>query len=179
MEFINITIAQLDFQVGNLEGNLKKIADAWASQDHLAHLVVFPELALTGYPPQDLLHSIGFLKECKKKLEELIDFSKRLNSLAVVGMPYYEGDLYNSLVLIGRGKLLGVYHKTFLPNYSVFDEKRYFRKGEKPLMVSLNGVKLGFSVCEDIWHPGRLGEVVCPMRGGSAYKHKRIPLLCG
>jgi NAD+ synthase (glutamine-hydrolysing) len=153
MEFINITIAQLNFQVGDLEGNLEKIAYAWASQDHLAHLVIFPELTLTGYPPQDLLHSIGFLKECKKKLEELIDFSKRLNSLAVVGMPYYEGDLYNSLVLIGRGKLLGVYHKTFLPNYSVFDEKRYFRKGEKPLMVSLNGVKLGFSVCEDIWHP--------------------------
>jgi NAD+ synthase (glutamine-hydrolysing) len=153
MEFINITIAQLNFQVGDLEGNLKKIFDAWASQDHLAHLVVFPELALTGYPPQDLLHSIGFLKECKKKLEDLIDFSKRLNSLAVVGMPYYEGDPYNSLVLIGRGKLLGVYHKTFLPNYSVFDEKRYFRKGERPLMVSLNGVKLGFSVCEDIWHP--------------------------
>jgi NAD+ synthase (glutamine-hydrolysing) len=153
MEFINISIAQLNFRVGDLEGNLKKIADAWASQDHLTHLVVFPELALTGYPPQDLLHSIGFLKECKKKLEDLIDFSKRLNSLAVVGIPYYEGDLYNSLVLIGRGKLLGVYHKTFLPNYSVFDEKRYFRKGEKPLMVSLNGVKLGFSVCEDIWHP--------------------------
>jgi NAD+ synthase (glutamine-hydrolysing) len=86
-------------------------------------------------------------------LEELIEFSKRLNSLAVVGTPYYDGDLYNSLVLIGRGELLGVYHKTFLPNYSVFDEKRYFRKGEKPFMVSLNGVKLGFSVCEDIWHP--------------------------
>jgi NAD+ synthase (glutamine-hydrolysing) len=103
MEFINITIAQLNFHVGDLEGNLKKIADAWASQDHLTHIVVFPELALTGYPPQDLLHSIGFLKECKKKLEELIEFSKRLNSLAVIGMPYYEGDLYNSLVLIGRG----------------------------------------------------------------------------
>lgn len=113
MEFINITIAQLNFHVGDLEGNLKKVADAWASQDHLAHLVVFPELAFTGYPPQDLLHSIGFLKDCKKKLEELIEFSKRLNSLAVVGTPYYEGDLYNSLVLIGRGELLGVYHKTF------------------------------------------------------------------
>jgi NAD+ synthase (glutamine-hydrolysing) len=68
MEFINITIAQLNFRVGDLEGNLKKIADAWASQDHLTHIVVFPELALTGYPPQDLLHSIGFLKECKKKV---------------------------------------------------------------------------------------------------------------
>ncbi len=153
MEFINLAVAQLNFRVGDLEGNLRKITEVWSSQDGIAHIVVFPELALTGYPPQDLLHSVGFLKDCKEKLEELIDFSKELRSLAVVGMPYYEGDLYNSLVVVGRGRLLGFYHKTFLPNYSVFDEKRYFRRGEKPLMISVNGVKLGFSVCEDIWHP--------------------------
>jgi len=153
MEFINIAIAQLNFKVGDLEGNRKKILDAWASQDSIAHLAVFPELSLTGYLPQDLLHNRSFLKACTKELERLVECSKKLKSIAVVGAPYYEGDLYNSLLLVGRGKLLGIYHKTFLPNYSVFDEKRYFRRGEKPLMISLNGVKLGFSVCEDIWHP--------------------------
>ncbi len=153
MEFINIAIAQLNFKVGDLEGNRKKILDAWASQDSIAHLAVFPELSLTGYLPQDLLHNRSFLKACTKELERLVECSKKLKSIAVVGAPYYEGDLYNSLLLVGRGKLLDIYHKTFLPNYSVFDEKRYFRRGEKPLMISLNGVKLGFSVCEDIWHP--------------------------
>jgi NAD+ synthase (glutamine-hydrolysing) len=153
MEFINIAIAQLNFKVGDLEGNRKKILDAWASQDSIAHLAVFPELSLTGYLPQDLLHNRSFLKACTKELERLVECSKKLKSIAVIGAPYYEGDLYNSLLLVGRGKLLGIYHKTFLPNYSVFDEKRYFRRGEKPLMISLNGVKLGFSVCEDIWHP--------------------------
>jgi len=153
MEFINIAIAQLNFKVGDLEGNRKKILDAWASQDSIAHLAVFPELSLIGYLPQDLLHNRSFLKACTKELERLVECSKKLKSIAVVGAPYYEGDLYNSLLLVGRGKLLGIYHKTFLPNYSVFDEKRYFRWGEKPLMISLNGVKLGFSVCEDIWHP--------------------------
>jgi NAD+ synthase (glutamine-hydrolysing) len=102
-----------------LRGKPEKDRRRWASQDHLTHLVVFPELALTGYPPQDLLHSIGFLKECKKKLEDLIDFSKRLNSLAVVGMPYYEGDLYNSLVLIGRGRLLGLSQDLFAQLFSL------------------------------------------------------------
>ncbi|RMH07322.1 MAG: NAD+ synthase, partial [Aquificota bacterium] len=117
------------------------------------HMVVFPELFLSGYPPEDLLLRQGFLMKCMEVVGELVEFSQRLSSLLVVGSPYYDGDLYNSLLLIGRGRLLGVYHKTYLPNYSVFDEKRYFRRGNKPLMLKLNSAKVGFSVCEDIWHP--------------------------
>ncbi|MFN3264943.1 MAG: NAD+ synthase, partial [Aquificaceae bacterium] len=86
-------------------------------------------------------------------LDELVSLSRGMSSLLVLGTPYYEEDLYNALVLIGRGEVLGVYKKTFLPNYSVFDEKRYFRAGREPLMLEINGVRVGFSVCEDIWHP--------------------------
>ncbi|WP_448587241.1 NAD+ synthase [Thermocrinis sp.] len=153
MEFLNVCIAQLNFKVGDVEENTQKILEAWRSQDEKAHVVVFPELALSGYPPQDLLLDRGFLKACMEGLERIIKFSEGLNSLAVIGTPYYEQDLYNSLVLIRKGEVLGVYHKTFLPNYSVFDEKRYFRGGKRPLMACINGVKVGFSICEDIWHP--------------------------
>jgi len=153
MEFINVCIAQLNLKVGDVKENTDKILEVWSSKDKEAHLVVFPELSISGYPPQDLLFNREFLKECQRQLERIVEFSKSLSSIAVVGMPYYEEDLFNSLVLVGRGKVFGIYHKTFLPNYSVFDEKRYFRSGNKPLMLSINGVKLGFSICEDVWHP--------------------------
>ncbi len=151
--FLNIALCQINPVVGGIRVNLQKIEDIWKRVDTQAHLVVFPELSLCGYPPEDLLLRLDFLRSCERSLKELLRVSEGMSSLLAVGMPYYEGDLYNALVLVGRGQLLGIYKKTFLPNYSVFDEKRYFRAGKEPLILEINGVKVGFSICEDIWHP--------------------------
>jgi len=151
--FLNIALCQINPVVGGIRVNLQKIEDIWKRVDTQAHLVVFPELSLCGYPPEDLLLRLDFVRSCERSLKELLRVSEGMSSLLAVGMPYYEGDLYNALVLVGRGQLLGIYKKTFLPNYSVFDEKRYFRAGKEPLILEINGVKVGFSICEDIWHP--------------------------
>ncbi|QID32466.1 NAD+ synthase [Pampinifervens florentissimum] len=151
--FLNIALCQINPVVGGIRVNLQKIEGIWERVDTQAHLVVFPELSLCGYPPEDLLLRLDFVRSCERSLKELLRVSEGMSSLLAVGMPYYEGDLYNALVLVGRGQLLGIYKKTFLPNYSVFDEKRYFRAGKEPLILEINGVKVGFSICEDIWHP--------------------------
>lgn len=153
MSFLNISLAQINPTVGDIENNLKKIKEAWERVDKISHLVVFPELCLCGYPPEDLLLQMDFIKECHRALEDLLKFSMDKSSLAVFGMPYYDDDLYNGLLILSKGKVLGVYKKTFLPNYSVFDEKRYFKRGRKPLLLNIGGHKLGFSICEDVWHP--------------------------
>ena len=150
---LNVTIAQLNFTVGDIQGNLKKILKAIDENHRESHLIVFPELSLSGYPPEDLLLQRHFLDEVHKALKELIRKTKNYNCLIVVGTPYYDFDLYNAMALIYKGKLLGIYKKHFLPNYSVFDEERYFRKGEELLLGSLNDFKLSFSICEDIWYP--------------------------
>ncbi|WP_340696022.1 NAD+ synthase [Hydrogenobacter thermophilus] len=150
---INVTLAQIDTKLGDIEGNAKRILQIWEEHDSVSHLVVFPELALSGYPPEDLLLRMDFLRECATWLEFIKKASEKFTSLAVIGTPFYDGDTYNSAVLIGGGRILGAYHKRFLPNYSVFDEKRYFRQGDWGLTLQLREVKLGFSVCEDIWHP--------------------------
>ncbi len=159
---LNVTVAQLNFAVGDIEGNLKKILQVVKEFHKEAHVILFPELALSGYPPEDLLLQKHFLSEIHKALKELIYKTKNYDCLIGVGTPFYESDLYNALALIYKGKPLGVYKKHFLPNYSVFDEKRYFRSGEEPLLAELNGYKLTFSICEDIWYPDgveRLGAL--------------------
>ncbi len=150
---LNLALAQINPLLGSVEANISKIKLLSEQAQDIAHMVIFPELALCGYPPEDLLLRYDFIERCMLSLEELVEFSKNLSSVLVFGMPYYDGDLYNALVVVAEGKILGVYKKTFLPNYSVFDEKRYFRSGREPLVVEIGGVKVGFSVCEDIWHP--------------------------
>ena len=150
---LNLALAQINPLLGSVEANISKIKLLSEQAQERAHMVIFPELALCGYPPEDLLLRYDFIERCMLSLEELVEFSKNLSSVLVFGMPYYDGDLYNALVVVAEGKILGVYKKTFLPNYSVFDEKRYFRSGREPLVVEIGGVKVGFSVCEDIWHP--------------------------
>ncbi|MDW8096851.1 MAG: NAD+ synthase [Aquificaceae bacterium] len=153
MGFLNLSLCQINPTVGWIEENLEKIKEAWQACDHLSHLVVFPELALSGYPPEDLLLRLDFIQACHRGVQELVEFSQQRSSLALVGAPYYDGELYNALLVIGKGRLQGVYRKTFLPNYSVFDEKRYFKAGGEPLLLDLGFCKVGLSVCEDIWHP--------------------------
>lgn len=149
----NITLAQLNFTVGDIEANKKKILKVIEENKDVSHLIVFPELALSGYPPEDLLLQPHFWAECKKALEDIIAKSKNYDTVIAVGLPYYEFDLYNALVVIYKGEVLGIYKKHYLPNYSVFDEYRYFRKGEEPLIIEINGYRVAFSICEDIWYP--------------------------
>jgi len=150
---LNITLAQINPTVGDIEGNLKKIIDVLKEVNGLSHIVVFPEMSVSGYMPEDLLLRVDFLEECMKAIGRLREESNRLSPLIVVGSPYYDGDTYNSLFLIHRGEIKGIYSKHFLPNYSVFDEKRYFSCGRRDLLISVNGYYVGFSICEDIWHP--------------------------
>ncbi len=153
---LNVTLAQINPTVGDVEGNLKKIEKAIKRAEKESHLIVFPELAISGYLPEDLLLRIDFVKACMDALERLAKKTKKLETVIVVGTPHYEEDLFNSLYVMYRGEIVGIYHKGRLPNYSVFDEKRYFREGEEPLLISVNGYRLGFSICEDIWYPDHL-----------------------
>ncbi|MFN3814347.1 MAG: NAD+ synthase, partial [Aquificaceae bacterium] len=150
---LNITLAQVDALLGDLKLNSDKILSVWKDADDHSHMVVFPELSLSGYPPEDLLLRVDFLKACMEQLNSISKASEGFRSLAVLGTPYYDGELYNSLAVIGKGRILGVYHKMFLPNYSVFDEKRYFKRGREGFILSFKGSTIGFSICEDIWHP--------------------------
>lgn len=150
---LNVTLAQINPVVGDIEGNLRKILEAFRKSEAGSHLVVFPELALSGYPPEDLLLRVDFLRDCRRALEDLRSKTRESGAVLAVGAPFYEEDLFNSLILLYRGEIVGVYHKSRLPNYSVFDEKRYFREGRHPLLIEVNGYRIGFSICEDIWYP--------------------------
>jgi len=142
--------------VGDLEGNKEKIL-ASMQQAHAAgaHIVCVPELALAGYPPEDLLLKPGFVAAQLRKLDELIEASRDLPGLtAVIGFVDRDHDIYNAATIIYEGKLYGTYHKHYLPNYGVFDEYRYFQAGRKAPVFVINGVHVGVTVCEDVWYPG-------------------------
>jgi NAD+ synthase (glutamine-hydrolysing) len=121
--------------------------------DARADLVAFPELTITGYPPEDLLMRPNFIEENLKALE---DFAKTVPAdiACAVGFVDLDGDLFNSLAVVSGGEVLHRYHKRYLPNYGVFDENRYFREGDGAPMARMNGSLVGMSVCEDIWYPG-------------------------
>ncbi|HHH36739.1 MAG TPA: NAD+ synthase [Gammaproteobacteria bacterium] len=151
---LRIVIAQLDFMVGDIAGNAERIAAAAEeARDRLgADCIVFPELALTGYPPEDLLLRPAFATQV---LDALQGLCRRIAGIdALVGLPFREGRLmYNSACLLRDGRVAARYDKHLLPNYSVFDEKRYFCAGHAPLVVDLKGVAVGVTICEDVWHP--------------------------
>ena len=151
-------MAQINSTVGDLEGNITKIQGFLADAKNVcAELVVFPELAVTGYPPQDLLLENGFVEKNKKALEDMIR-TNEVDVVGVVGFVDYKGkDLHNAAVVFKRNKIIGIIYKTLLPTYDVFDEDRYFKafKEEQiaPFSVTVNGksVKLGVEICEDLW----------------------------
>ncbi len=151
---LRIVLAQLDFMVGDLGGNAERIAAAAARarDEYAAHCIVFPELALTGYPPEDLLLRPAFAQQALAALQEL---SRRIRGIDVLlGLPYREGRaMYNAACLLRGGRVAARYDKHLLPNYSVFDEKRYFTPGTAPLVVDVQGVPVGVTICEDVWHP--------------------------
>ena len=151
MPSLRLALAQINSTVGGLKGNAEKIAASIERAEALgADLVVFPELALAGYPPEDLLQKPHFVRANGERLSRLRDAPR--NAAALVGFADGDGgEIYNAAALLCGGDHVATYHKMELPNYGVFDEARYFRAGEEPLIFELNGVRVGVSICEDIW----------------------------
>ncbi len=150
---LRVALAQMNATVGDLAGNSARIArQAAAARDEGAALVVFPELSLTGYPPEDLLLKTAFLEEAGAALEDLAGQTRGI--VALVGFPERAEDVYNSAAVLADGEVAAVYRKMYLPNYGVFDEQRYFQSGAEAAIFELNGIPIGLSICEDIWEPG-------------------------
>ncbi len=150
---MRLALAQIDTVVGDISGNEKQIRAALAdAASQRADLVLFPELAVTGYPPEDLLLRPGFLDAARGSLERIARRARGL--VALIGAPYLDGDLYNACAVCAGGEIKGVYRKRFLPNYGVFDEERYFASARDLLLLELGGVKVGITICEDMWQPG-------------------------
>ena len=148
---MRIALAQYDFPVGDLAGNFTRALDCIErARDLSAAIVVFPELALTGYPPEDLLLRPGFMRRSHETLEALVEAVHGIDVL--VGHPWsQEGNRYNAASWIRDGRVIGRYFKQCLPNYAVFDERRYFTAGTEPLVIELDGIRFGVLICEDSW----------------------------
>ncbi len=156
---LSIALAQLNWLVGDIEGNTERMLQTLNKQQKEgADLVMFSELALSGYPPEDLLYRDDFYQRCEAQLECLQAAAQ--HTAILVGHPWREeGKLYNALSLFAEGKLLGRYFKQQLPNYGVFDEKRYFSAGDKSCVIELKGYRLGLLICEDLWLDGPVDAV--------------------
>jgi len=158
---LTLVIAQLNFLVGDIDGNAQRIIETvhQAQQQGAVDVVVFPELTLTGYPPEDLLLRPSLQKRIDRALNSIADAI--LDVDVVLGCPYFiEGKLYNCAVLIHAGRIEAIYKKQHLPNYQVFDEVRYFTPGDEAQVVHIKGVPVGLTVCEDIWFAGPARKAV-------------------
>jgi NAD+ synthase (glutamine-hydrolysing) len=159
MDPFRLALAQVNATVGDLESNVQKILDGLnRARDLGADLVAFPELAIPGYPPEDLLLMPSFLKANRASLERVAAASRGITAL--VGFVDSDGrDIYNAAAIVHDGRVAAVYHKTHLPNYAVFDEYRYFQAGRRPVVFTLRGTAVGVNICEDIWYPAGPTEV--------------------
>ena len=150
---MKLFLAQLNNIVGDIEGNLNKAIDVLQDAKKLdSDLVIFSELFLSGYPPEDLVLKKSFVSACKNALDSLITYSEEKELGVIIGLPIYEKNkLFNAAAVIDKGQLIGFSKKVNLPNYSVFDEKRVFNKNNTPEIFNFRGIKLGIPICEDIW----------------------------
>ncbi|HEY8683655.1 MAG TPA: NAD+ synthase [Rhodanobacter sp.] len=152
MARLRLALAQFDFAVGAVAANAAKVGDLIAqARSGGAELVVFPELALSGYPPEDLLLRPSFLAACESELNALATTTNGI--AALVGHPHSEGEVYNAASLLLGGGIQATAHKQALPNYGVFDDKRYFRPGHETVTALIDGVIVGLLICEDVWQP--------------------------
>jgi len=144
-------MAQINTTVGDFQGNTQKILEAIAHGRSLGvDLLAFPELAVCGYPPEDLLLKPQFIKENLRAIKKMEKHTSGLT--IIVGFVDAQGDIYNAAAVIHDGKLAGIYHKIYLPNYGVFDENRYFQAGQDCPVYTVAGVGVGVNICEDIWY---------------------------
>ncbi len=149
---LNITLAQINPIVGDLAYNKGKILTYWQDAPEGTDLVLFPELAICGYPAEDLILKPFFMREIERVIGEILEASASLKSAAIIGTPWeIDSKTYNAALLIENGEILNVTAKHHLPNYGVFDERRIFARGPLPTPVSFRGTKLGIMICEDMW----------------------------
>jgi len=150
MQTLRIAMAQINPVVGDIQGNTDKIKNyIKQAQKENVDVITFPELALTGYPPEDLLFKTHFINDIKKHLEEVTKSTQGIT--AIIGLAREENGLLNSAAVIYDRKIINFYDKKILPNYGVFDEKRYFISGKNNPVYLINGITVGINICEDIW----------------------------
>jgi len=150
---IRIALGQINPVVGGLKENVRKINQCMAeARDKGVRLIAFPELSISGYPPEDLLLKPAFIRACREALNEIVKVSQGIT--VIVGFPEeHEGNLYNAAAVICNGKLAGTYRKHYLPNYGVFDEDRYFAASRDNQVYVADGLRFGVTICEDMWYP--------------------------
>jgi NAD+ synthase (glutamine-hydrolysing) len=151
---LKAVVAQINFCVGDVMGNAEKVIHFAknAIHEHQADLVIFPEMTLSGYPPEDLVFRGDFLRQCQIALKKIQQAA--LPSVLIVGYPVQiNNHIYNQAAVIRNGEIITVYNKQELPNYTVFDEKRYFHPGSSCCVFNLKGIKIGLLICEDLWFP--------------------------
>lgn len=150
---MRIGIAQLNFSVGDLEENQRKIVECMQEGEAgEVDLLCFPELSLTGYPPEDLVLNLDFVERNLELLHGIASCSGEM--VTILGFIDLDEDCFNAAAVLNRGQVRAIYHKSFLPNYGVFDENRYFSPGRENLVVVHRGTRIGITICEDIWYPG-------------------------
>jgi NAD+ synthase (glutamine-hydrolysing) len=150
---MRLALAQINSVVGDLDGNAARVIE-WLGRARAANadLVLFPELVVTGYPPEDLLLRPGFVRAARRAVDEIARATHGITAL--VGAPHLDADLFNACFVLAHGEVRHVYRKRYLPNYGVFDEDRYFAPGNDLVLLRLGDVLVGPTVCEDIWQPG-------------------------
>src|SRR4051812_807671 len=150
---MRLALAQINSVVGDIDGNAARIVE-WLgrARDANADLVLFPELAVTGYPPEDLLLRPGFVRAARRAAEEIARSAHGLTAL--LGTPHLDTDLFNACYVLAHGEVRAVYRKRYLPNYGVFDEDRYFGPGDDLLLLRFGDALVGPTICEDVWQPG-------------------------
>ncbi len=184
MRVLRVALAQANPTVGDLDGNTEIILRGMEEARRLgADVVAFPELCITGYPPEDLLYKPSFIEDARERLNRIVPASRGI--MVIVGFPEKgdgdDGTIYNAAAVIHDGALVDVYRKVFLPNYSVFDEERYFGPGDRCPVYRLGGAAIGVNVCEDIWFdfgPTNVqraagAEVIVNINGSPYYRGKR------
>ncbi len=152
MRSLRVGLFQINAVVGDLEGNTEKIrAHLKSSASRHLHVAAFPELAITGYPPEDLLLKPTFLEKNRKALSDLLNVAPEI--LVIVGFVEQADDIYNAAAMIYGGRVVGIQRKQYLPNYGVFDENRYFQSGNSNIILRYRNIPIGVNICEDIWYP--------------------------
>ena len=150
---VRIALCQVNLPVGDIDGNVDRIRTRIdQAREQGADLIVFPELAITGYPPEDLLLKPSFSEHAHTAVRALAADVR--DTVVLVGFPLLAGDLYNAAAVLADGEVQAIYRKCFLPNYAVFDEPRYFASGSQAVVLDLDGVRIGVTICEDVWYPG-------------------------
>jgi NAD+ synthase (glutamine-hydrolysing) len=153
MRILRIGLGQINATVGDIEGNTKKILDYLEKGKKMGvDLMAFPEMAVTGYPPEDLLLMPKFMEANFRAIQRIAKATSSIT--AIVGFVDKRGDIFNAAALLHNGKIIDAYHKTYLPNYGVFDEFRYFQPGKENFIFNLKSTSIGLSICEDLWYPG-------------------------